>query len=128
MKKISFVAVAFFVLSCSSTKKTTSSNLPSVQDWNIGLQLWTFRLFSFHDAIAKADSCGIKYVQAFPGQDLGGSWTGKFDPSMTAEQRSAVKDYVKSKGVIMNSYGVTGADNEAEWKKLFDFAKDMGIS
>ena len=127
MKKISFVAVTFFMLCCSSAKKP-QSNSQSPQDWHIGLQLWTFRLFSFYDAIAKADSCGIKYVQAFPGQNLGGSWTGKFDPSMTTEQRQAVKDYVKSKGIIINSYGVTGADNEEGWRKLFEFAKDMGIS
>src|SRR5687768_12643860 len=126
MKKISFVALAFFILSCSSKKKP-QSNSQFAQDWNIGLQLWTFRLFSFHDAIAKADSCGIKYVQAFPGQNLGGSWTGKFDPDMTTEQRQAVKDYVKSKGIKINSYGVTGSDNEEGWKTLFAFAKDMDI-
>ena len=91
MKKISLVAVTFFILCCSSTKMPQYYS-QSPQDWNIGLQLWTFRLFSFYDATAKADSCGIKYVQAFPGQNLGGSWTGKFDPSMTPEQRQAVKD------------------------------------
>jgi sugar phosphate isomerase/epimerase len=127
MKKISFIAVAFFILLSSSTKKSPSDT-PPAPGWDIGLQLWTFRLFSFHDAIAKADSCGIKSVQAFPGQKLGGPWTGNFDPSMTTEQRKAVKDYVKSKGITINAYGVGGADNEESWRKLFVFAKDMGIA
>ncbi len=127
MKKFSFIAFAIFILNCSLKNKPQSHSTPP-QDWNIGLQLWTFRLFSFHDAIAKADSCGVKYIQAFPGQDLGGPWKGKFDPSMTTEQRQAVKDYVRSKGLIINAFGVTNADNEEGWRKLFDFAKDMGIS
>lgn len=126
MKKISLIAALYFVISCASTKLPKSHVAPP-QDWNIGLQLWTFRLFTFYDAIAKADSCGIKYVQAFPGQDLGGSWKGKFDPSMTPAQRAAVKQYVKSKGIVINSFGVTGADNENEWRKLFAFAKEMEI-
>lgn len=116
---IAFCIIAF--ISVSTQPANTS------KDWNIGLQLWTFRVFTFHDAISKADSCGIKYVQAFPGQELGGEWQGKFDPSLTAEQRTAVKQYVKSKGITINSFGVTGADNEQDWDKLFAFAKDMEI-
>jgi hypothetical protein len=60
------------------------------KDWSIGLQLWTFRVFTFHDAVSKADSCGIKVIQAFPGQALGGSWKGGFGPAMSEEDRKSV--------------------------------------
>ena len=118
------VALAFCILAFTSV---TAQSANPKKDWNIGLQLWTFRVFPFHDAIAKADSCGIKNVQAFPGQPLGGNWKGKFGPDMSAEERAAVKKYVKSKGITINSFGVTGADNEEGWKKLFEFAKDFKI-
>ncbi len=136
MMKISFIAIAFCILSCSSSKMQKTQSVQQTQtvqqsdisqDWNIGLQLWTFRLFTFHDAIAKADSCGIKYVQAFPGQELGGEWQGKFDAGMSAEQRTAVKQYVNSKGITLIAFGVAGADNMEDWRKLFQFAKDMNI-
>lgn len=126
MKKISFLFVAFFVLSSSFVSKPPSTR-SSAPGWTIGLQLWTFRLFTFYDAIAKARSCGIKTVQAFPGQKLGGPWSGNFDASMTPDERKAVKDYVRSKGISIHAYGVGGADNEEGWRKLFAFAKDMGI-
>jgi sugar phosphate isomerase/epimerase len=132
--KIPLIAIALTLLcSCSSRKvqtdsSSTSTSQPAVAaDWNIGLQLYTFRLFTFHDAIAKADSCGIKRVQAYSGQDLGGSWTGKFGPEMDAAQRQAVKDYVASKGITIDSYGVVGAEDLEGWINLFAFAKDMGI-
>jgi len=97
------------------------------KDWSIGLQLWTFRVFTFHDAVSKADSCGIKVIQAFPGQALGGSWKGGFGPAMSEEDRKSVREYLKSKGMTINAFGVTDANNEEGWKKLFDFAKEMGI-
>jgi sugar phosphate isomerase/epimerase len=128
MKKM-FVLVLFCVGAMAFTPSFVSHPLTetSKKDWTIGLQLWTFRVFSFYDAIAKADSCGIRYVQAFPNQKLGGKWQGAFGPAMDAKTRKEVKDYVKSKNIIINSFGVTGAKNEAEWRKLFEFAKDMNI-
>lgn len=97
------------------------------KDWSVSLQLWTFRLFNFTDAIKKADSCGIKIIQAYPTQDLGGGMTGKFGPQMTSAEKSKVKQMLKSKGMTFNAFGVTGADTEAEWQKLFLFAKEMNI-
>lgn len=113
--------------STATQPDSSTANASATNDWNIGLQLWTFRVFSFHDALKKADSLGIQHIQAFPDQDLGGSWKGKFGPSMTPEQRQAVKQYADSLGVTINSFGVTGADDLGGWKKLFDFAKDMNI-
>lgn len=113
--------------STSTAQRDSSAGASVTNDWHIGLQLWTFRVFSFHDALKKADSIGIKYIQAFPDQDLGGPWKGKFGPSMTAEQKQAVKQYADSLGAIINSFGVTGAKDVAGWKQLFEFAKDMNI-
>lgn len=113
--------------STSTQQDSSTTNVSATNNWNIGLQLWTFRVFSFHDALQKADSLGIGHIQAFPDQDLGGPWKGKFGPSMTFNQRKAVKQYADSLGVTINSFGVTGAKDVASWKHLFDFAKEMNI-
>jgi len=118
-KKFSFLFVLVFLVGF----------VPSdpVKDWSIGLQLWTFRVFSFTDAVKKADSCGIKIIQAFPGQRLGGGMNGNFGPDMSMEDRKTVKALLKSKGMHLNAFGVTNANDEAGWRNLFVFAKDMGI-
>jgi len=61
-----------------STRTADSSAAPSVAaSWKIGVQMWTFHFVPFVQAIAKADSAGIKYLEAFPGQQLGGDMKGK---------------------------------------------------
>lgn len=95
--------------------------------WKLGAQAYSFRLFSFADALRKIDSCGLKYVEAFPGQDIGGGLPGKMDFKMDADTRKAVKKMIQDRGITLVAYGVVGAKDEAEWKTLFEFAKDMGI-
>ena len=123
MRKSILVIVAF--LTCLQViigQKTDPS-----KDWTIGVQLWTFNTSTFVEAIENAKTAGLSYVQAYPGQILGGSFKGKFDQSLDLATRKQVKDFVKSKGVIINAFGVTGADNAAEWKKIFEFAKYFEI-
>jgi len=95
--------------------------------WKLGAQAYSFRLFSFADALRKIDSCGLKYVEAFPGQNIGGGLPGKMDFKMDAATRQAVKKMIKDRGITLVAYGVVRAADEAEWKTLFEFAKDMGI-
>ncbi len=124
MKKI-LLFCPFLLMTALSFAQPKPSNVS--KDWTISLQLWTFRVFNFHDAVAKADSCGIRYIQAFPGQKLGGKWKGSFGPEMTEKERAEVKEYVKSKNISFIGFGVTGAKDEAGWKDIFTFAKDMNI-
>ena len=95
--------------------------------WKLGAQAYSFRLFPFADALRKIDSCGLKYVEAFPGQAIGGGLPGKMDFKMDADTRKAVKKMLNDRGITLVAYGVVRAKDEAEWKTLFEFAKDMGI-
>src|SRR5690606_20945820 len=95
--------------------------------WKLGSQAYSFRLFTFAEAIRKIDSCGLKYVEAFPGQQIGGGIDGKMDFKMDAATRQAVKKLVKDKGLTLVAFGVINVPTEADWKALFEFAKAMGI-
>jgi sugar phosphate isomerase/epimerase len=95
--------------------------------WKLGSQAYTFRLFTFYEAVEKIKSCGLDYVEAFPGQKIGGGLEGNMDPNMPVETRNAILKMLKEKGVKMVSFGVTGANDEAGWRKLFEFGKAMGI-
>ncbi len=108
MKKILnffFASVTlFFLAQCNNeSKPTETAGTPEksvTANWKLGVQLWTFYHFDFVTAIAKADSAGIKFIEAFPGQRMGGDFTDSaFDISLSAAGRTKAKELLKSKGI-----------------------------
>lgn len=96
-------------------------------DWRLAVQTWTFNKMTVFEALDTLQKIGVKYVEIYPGQKIGGGSEAKFGPDMDAAARDKVKAKLKECGIKLVNTGVTGAGNEAGWKKLFDFAKDMGI-
>ncbi|MBO9638700.1 sugar phosphate isomerase/epimerase family protein [Siphonobacter aquaeclarae] len=95
--------------------------------WLLGAQSYSFRLYPFAEALRKIDSCGLKNVEAFPGQNIGGGIEGKMDFKMNAATRESVKKLLKERGITLTAYGVVSPKDEADWKALFEFAKEMGV-
>ena len=95
--------------------------------WKLGAQAYSFRLFTFHEALQKADSSNLKYIEGFPGQTIGGGIEGKMDFNMPAEKRNQILALLKDKGITMHAFGVVGANSPESWRQLFVFAKAMGI-
>lgn len=100
----------------------------SVDGFKLGVQMWTFRMFSFAEAIDKVDSAGIKYVEAFFDQPLGGDMKGKFGPAMDTDTRAKLKALLQSKGISIIAMGVISPKDSNEWVQAFDLAKDFGLS
>lgn len=96
-------------------------------DWKLGIQAWTFHLNTFAEALDKIDSCGVKYVEAFPPQEIGGGIPGTMDYHMDAATRKKVLALLRSKGIKMVSYGVVNPTTKSDWIQLFKFAKAMGL-
>lgn len=99
----------------------------SVDGFKLGVQLWTFRLFSFTESVNKVDSAGIKNIEAFWGQKLGGDLPGEFGPAMSADTRAKVKQLLQSKGINLVAFGVISPKDEKEWDSAFELAKDFGL-
>jgi len=95
--------------------------------WKLGAQAYSFNHFTFAEAIDKTDSCKLKYIEAFPGQTIGGGIVGKMDFDMPAERRQEVLKLLKDKGITLVAYGVVNADSPEGWRQLFEFAKAMDI-
>ena len=98
--------------------------------WRIGCQLWSFNKFTFTEAIDKAASIGLKYAEAFPGQRFSPDLPEdvKFEHSMSEETRQLAQKKLEAAGVKVVAYGVVGLpNNEEEARKVFEFAKTMGI-
>src|ERR1022692_1910888 len=126
MKKLlsSFFFLFFTVFLFTSAKD--SGNV--TKDWKLGVQMWTFHYFPFVNALDKVDSSGIKYIEAFPGQALGGGMEGKFGIAMSAEDKAKLKELLKSKGIRIVAMGVIVPRTIDDWKKYFDLAKEFGLS
>src|SRR5690242_7852375 len=120
LKKI-FVFSFFFVFNYPIFSQTVHPQ----KDWKLGVQLWTFNTSSFYTAIKKVDSCKLKYAEAFPGQQLQDESKSTFGPSMTTEEKNAVKEFLHKKGISVTSFGVVVAKTKKEWEQYFQFAADM---
>jgi len=98
--------------------------------WRLGCQLWSFNRFTFMEAIDKTASLGLKYAEAFPGQRLSPDLPDdvKFDHNMSDEHRALAEKHLEERGVKVVAYGVVGlTSNEEDARKVFEFAKVMGI-
>lgn len=96
--------------------------------WELGFQAYTFRMFTFFEAVDRSAALGLKVIEAYPGQRVSKEHDARFGPGMSDEVVQAVKKKLKSAGVRLANYGVTGIPgDEAAARKFFDWAKMMGI-
>jgi len=117
-----FIFLAISLIGCNQgSKKTEDQNA----DWKMGVALYSFNRFSFADAIDKADSAGVNYVEGFSFHKLGKEFNDKSMSSMTEEDIQNMMQMLKSKNIEMQSMYVSGAKNEADWKYYFELAKEM---
>lgn len=123
-----FYFLAVSLIGCSDKlRKTDDQNVSLIQhaEWRMGVALYSFNRFSFADAIKKADSAGVNYVEGFSFHKLGKEFNDKSMSSMSEEDIRNMKEMLKNKNLKMQSMYVSGAKNEDDWKYFFELAKEM---
>jgi sugar phosphate isomerase/epimerase len=142
MKKIPFLLLGFVCLlaltKCNSSSSDSNSKTDSTStktdtanvtaDWKIGVQMWTFRVFTFAEALDKVDSAKVKYIEAFWGQPLGAGLKDSFGIRMSDDSKAKIKQLLQDKGIHIEAMGVIEPKTRDEWKKAFDLAKEFGLS
>ena len=123
--------------SCQKTNTQLSKSLPltghpktdSYDGWQLGTQAYTFRKFTFYEAVDKAASLGLGWIEMYPGQPVSKQNPDiKTGPDLPQETRQQIKQKLKDSGITLACLGVIGLpNNEAECRKVFEFAKDMNI-
>src|SRR5262245_41599511 len=95
----------------------------------IGCQAWTFKEFSVFEAIEKTAQAGGKVIELFPKQKYSNEDAKlKFDHNATDEMIDKVKAKLKEQNVVAVNYGVVEIPaDEAQARKIFEFAKKMGL-
>lgn len=95
--------------------------------WTLSAQAYTFRLYTFAEALDKTVSAGLKTIEAYNGQTIGGGIDGNMSYKMDPANRKKILQLLKEKNVKLIAYGVVNGNTEEEWKQLFEFASAMGI-
>ena len=95
--------------------------------WFVGAQAYTFKEFSFFEAIAKTKEAGGNVIELFPGQSVKPGSKEKTHHSMSAETMAEIKAELARQGVHAVNYGVVGAKTKEEVYAIMAFAKKMGL-
>jgi sugar phosphate isomerase/epimerase len=93
----------------------------------LGCQAYTFNRFSAFEAIEKTASAGGKIIEFYPGQTLRPGENTKWDHNASDEIIQSVKEKLAQHQIVAVNYGVVGAKGEAEWRKVFEFGKKLGL-
>src|SRR5208282_4303405 len=102
------------------------SNLEQL-GWKLCCQAWTFKNFTFVETLDKMKAAGVKYIEMYPDQPIGGGMEGTTHFLMKKETCEKLLALIQSKGMKLLNYGVVGAKDQDEWIKIMEFAKTMGI-
>ena len=95
--------------------------------WFVGAQAYTFKEFSFFEAIAKTKEAGGNLIEIFPGQAVKPGSKEKTHHSMSDATMAEIKAELDRQGVRAVNYGVVGAKNKEEVYEIMAFAKKMGL-
>lgn len=98
--------------------------------WTLGVQAFSFYTVTFFEALDHISALGLHHVEAMPFGKLSPEHKNIVtDHNMPAEYRAIMRKKLAEVDVTLSSYGVVPLPNdEAECRKVFDFAKDMGIT
>lgn len=125
--KNNFWYLCFLAVSLAGCTENTQKIENQQAEWNMGIALYSFNRFSFADALNKADSAGVNYVEGFSFHKLGKEFNDKTMAEMTKEDISKMKEMLSTKNINMQSMYVAGAKNEADWKYYFELAKELNM-
>lgn len=116
----------FIVVSLQVSAQYDAAPLKDL-NWKLSCQAYTFKEFTFIETLDKLNQLGIRYVEIYPNQILGDG-TDRTTNYKNKGIASELKKLLKSKNIEILSYGVVTPKNEADWKELFSFAKELGVS
>src|SRR4051794_12188907 len=123
-------ALGLLAFSCPSTNAAPSS-IPDeykISGFALGCQAYTFNRFSVFEAIEKTAQAGGKCIEFFPGQKLSAEDPAtKWDHNASDEVIEKVKARLSEHKLLPVNYGVVAGKDEADWRKIFEFAKKLGL-
>ncbi|HEV8542204.1 MAG TPA: sugar phosphate isomerase/epimerase [Verrucomicrobiae bacterium] len=116
---------------CSAGRILALNEIPDdarIGPFAIGCQAYTFNRATAFEAIERTAAAGGKIIEFFPGQKLSPDSDLKLDHNLSDEGIEKLKAKLKQHNVRAVNYGVVGLpNNEQECRKIFEFAKKLGL-
>ncbi len=101
---------------------------PEWLNWELGVQAYTFRNFTFCQTLERCRELGVTVVEIYPGQRIGGGLPGATNHHMDAATRMRLLGKLAAARVRLGAYGVVNGKDPGDWRRIFEFARAMGIS
>ena len=117
------LALTFFSL-------TQAAPIPaelSQNGWFIGAQAWTFNRFTAFEALAKTKEAGGNMIEFYPGQTMRPGSKIQVIHTMSDAAIAELLAECNRLGVRPVNYGVVGAKDAAEVRKIMEFAKKLNL-
>jgi sugar phosphate isomerase/epimerase len=128
MRKLTLLTVAVLVgAGVLSQEAAKAASAADELGWQMAIHAYTFRKFSIFECIDKTAALGLKYMSLSGSVNLGGANTVTTVQISDADA-AAIQKAVAAKGIKLVNIGVVKLPpDEAESRKVFEFAKKMGI-
>lgn len=128
LRAVALVGSLAFAQGISQAQKSIPDEFRS-GGWFIGCQAWTWNRFTVTEGIEMTAKAGGRVIEFYPGQRL-----SKEEPNVSWDHNSSPETIEKVKALLAKyhlkavNYGVVGiSKNPAEARKVFEFAKTMGM-
>lgn len=136
MKRLALLLTAALALTTAARSTRAADEKPPINTrameklgWKLSCQAYTFREMSAFETIDTLHSLGIRYIEFYPGQRFSKEKPDvKLDHTMSPELIEELQKKLKEARVTPVNYGVVGlSNNETANRKVFDFAKKLGL-
>ena len=128
MRKLKVFTVAALVGACVLAQDTAkAASAADELGWQMSIHAYTFRKFSIFECIDKTAALGLKHMSLSGSVSLDGT-NSVFTVQLSDKDAEAIKKAAADKGIKLVNIGVvTLPPDEAKSRKVFEFAKKMGI-
>src|ERR1017187_5113461 len=128
MKRLSILTVAALVGTCVLAQDAAlAASGAEKLGWQMSIHAYTFRKFSIFECIDKTAALGLKYMSLSGSVNLDGTNTVT-TIKLSDKDAEAIRTAAAARGIKLVNIGVvTLPPNEAESRRVFEFARKMGI-
>jgi len=128
MRRLSTLALAVCMATCVLAQDAAkAASAADKLGWQMSIHAYTFRKFSIFECIDKTAALGLKYMSLSGSVNLDGTNTVT-TVRLSDKDAEAIRAAAAARGIKLVNIGVVQLPpNEAESRKVFEFARKMGI-
>ncbi len=89
-RKAKLIVGVLALVLCFSWSPKANANPDDLKGWKLGMQAYSFKEFTFYEAVDKNKALGMRYIEAYPGQGL-----SKQKPDVKTDHNMSSRDKIE---------------------------------